>query len=138
MMEKGGGTYCSSSPAMTYEKISNSRWEWVPKPVRGATRSSLITRRGPKSSCSRCWYLLNVVSQKRQKLRHKDVRCEREGVESFEPAMICVSALFTPSWNKSHRGHGRVGNSSGAVKIATGSGFEILSTKIGFSLSEER
>ena len=38
----GKTMYCSSLPETTYEKISNSRCEWVSNPVRGATRSSLI------------------------------------------------------------------------------------------------
>src|SRR5713101_611695 len=35
---------CSTAPSRTYVIISISRWGWVPKPLPGATRSSLITR----------------------------------------------------------------------------------------------
>ena len=38
---EGKTTYCSSSPETTYEKLLNSRHEWVPaNPVWVATRSS--------------------------------------------------------------------------------------------------
>jgi hypothetical protein len=39
------------TPSSTTEMISMSAWPWVAKPAPGRTRSSLITRSGPKPMC---------------------------------------------------------------------------------------
>ena len=48
-------SWCASSPARTYEMISMSRWPWVPNPMLGATRSSLMTRRARKPMWRGSW-----------------------------------------------------------------------------------
>ena len=53
-----------------------SRWPCVPKPVPGATRSSLMTRSVPKPMCAR----VVVVG-------------EREGVAAVQPAVVGVAAI---------------------------------------------